>query len=91
MTGTHQALSFSDIMNFIGIDIRTIERHADVLINACTDIGLAVNVRKTYYMEVGRHRGMTLNEHITVDSNSYEKVKTFKYSASFFNKSKFFR
>ena len=30
-------------------------------------------------MEVGRHRDMMLNEHITVDSNSYEKVKTFKH------------
>ena len=27
-----------------------------VLLNACDDIGLAVNTRKTKYMEVGRHR-----------------------------------
>ena len=30
-------------------------------------------------MEIGRHRGMILNEHITVGRNSYEKEKTFKY------------
>jgi hypothetical protein len=29
-------------------------------------------------MEVGRHRGMIANEHITVGSNSYEKVNTFQ-------------
>ena len=28
------------------------------------------------------HRGMMANEHITVGSNSYEKVKTFKYLGS---------
>ena len=28
-------------------------------------------------MEIGRHREMMVNEHITVDSNLYEKVKTF--------------
>ena len=29
-------------------------------------------------MEVGHHWGMTQNGHIIVDSNSYEKVKTFR-------------
>ena len=44
--------------------------------------GLAVNTEKTKYMEIGRHRGMTANEHIRICSNSYEKVKTFKYLGS---------
>ena len=30
-------------------------------------------------MEAGHHRDMIVNEHITVVSISYEKVKTFKY------------
>jgi hypothetical protein len=30
-------------------------------------------------MEVGRSQSIFVNEHIAVDSNSYEKVKTFKY------------
>jgi len=29
-------------------------------------------------MEIERHRGMIANEHIRIDSNSYEKVKIFK-------------
>jgi len=32
-------------------------------------------------MELERHRGMIANEHIKIGSNSYEKVKTFKYLA----------
>ena len=33
-------------------------------------------------MQIGRHRGMIANEHIRIGSNSYEKVKTFKYLGS---------
>ena len=55
--------------------IRAIERNADVLLNACKDIGLAVNPGKTKYKEIGRHRGMIANEHIKMGRNSYEKVK----------------
>ena len=43
------------------------------------DIGLAINTWKTKYMEIGRQRGMIANEHTKIGSNSYEKVKTFKY------------
>ena len=53
-----------------------------MLINACKDIGIAVNTGKTKYMEIGRHRGMVANAHIKIGSNTYEKVKTFKYLSS---------
>jgi hypothetical protein len=33
-------------------------------------------------MEVGRHRSMTANEHITVGINCYENVKSFIYISS---------
>ena len=39
MNGTH----YADDVNLIGDDIRTIERNEDVLLNACKDVGLAVN------------------------------------------------
>ena len=53
-----------------------------MLLNTCKEIGLAVNTDKTKYMEIERHRGMIANVHINLDSNSYEKVKTFKYLGS---------
>ena len=46
MNGTHQVIAYADDVNLIGDDIRTIERNADVLLNACKDIGLAVNIGK---------------------------------------------
>ena len=58
------------------------EFFADVLLNACIDIGLAVNTGKTKYMEIRLHRGMIENAHIKIGSNSYEKGRTFKYLGS---------
>ena len=43
MNGAHQVSADADDVNLIGDDIRTIERNADVLLNACKDIGLLVN------------------------------------------------
>ena len=77
MNDTHRVLAYTDDVNLIGDDIRTIERNADVLLNACKDIGLAVNTGKTKLMEIGRHQGMIENEHIKIGSNCYEKVKIF--------------
>ena len=74
----HQVLAYADDVNLM-VDFRTIERNEDLLLNACKDIGLAVNIGKTKYMEIGRHRGIIANAHIKIVSNSYEKVKTFKY------------
>jgi hypothetical protein len=51
-------------------------KYADVLLNACKDIGLAVNIGKTKYMEIGRHRGIVGNEHVSICSNYYEKMKS---------------
>ena len=46
MNGTHQVLAYADDVHLIGDHIRTIERNADVLLNACKDNGLAVNPGK---------------------------------------------
>ena len=48
---THQVLGFTDDVNLIGNDIKSIERTADILLNACKDIALAVNIGKSKYME----------------------------------------
>ena len=57
MLGTHQVLAYADVVNLIGDDIRRIERNADVLLNACKDIGLAVNIE---------YGGRTSSEHCSI-------------------------
>ena len=46
MNVTHQLLAYADDVNILASDIRILERNADVLLNACKDIGLAVNIGK---------------------------------------------
>jgi hypothetical protein len=46
MNGTRQALAYADDVNLIGDDIGTIERNADVLLNAYKYIILAVKMGK---------------------------------------------
>ena len=82
MNGTHQVLAYADDVNLIGDYIRNIKRNAEGLLNVCKDIGLAVKTEKTKYMEIVRHCGMIANENSRIGSNSYEKVKTFKYFGS---------
>ena len=82
MTGTYQVFTYADDVNLIGSFIKTVERNVCLLLNSCNDTGLAAKIGKTKYIDIGRHRGIMANEHITVGSNSCKKVKTFKYLGS---------
>ena len=69
---TCQILAYMHDVSLIG-DITRIERNAHALLNACKNMGLAVNIGKTKNTEVGYRMIMVVNEHITVGSNFYEK------------------
>ena len=51
LTKHNTLLAYADDVNLIGDDIRTIERNACVLLNACKDIGLEINIWKTKYVK----------------------------------------
>ena len=53
-----------------------------MLLNTCKNVGLAVNTRKTKYMEVGGRQGMMANMHIKM-----KKVQIFRL---LIDKSKFY-
>ena len=74
--------AYANDVNLKAEDIKAIERNADILLNVFKDNVLAVNTGKTKNMLIGCHRSMIANENIRICSNSYQKVKTFKYLAS---------
>ena len=82
-------MAYADDANLIGVDIKTIEVNTDVVLNARKDIGLAVNTRKTMYMDTGRHGGMITIDHIRIGINFYLKVKTFTFCRLVSDKSQF--
>ena len=47
MNGTYQVLAYADDVSLIKGDITTLKRNAEVLLNACKDIGLALNPGET--------------------------------------------
>ena len=55
-----------DFQEGLSVEGRTILDWTLLYCNACKYIGLAVNIGKTKYMEVGRHRGMIANAHIKI-------------------------
>ena len=55
LNGIHPCLDYA---NLVGDDIRATERNADVLLNACKDICLAVNISNFKYMETDYHWNM---------------------------------
>ena len=61
---THQVLAHANKVS-VGDAIKGIERNAHVLLNACKEIGLAVNMGNTKYNEVVRRQATIANEHIT--------------------------
>jgi len=52
MNGADQVLAYADNVNLINGVIRIIGRNADMLLNACNDIRIAVNIGKTKYIEI---------------------------------------
>ena len=51
-----------DDVHLIGDDIRTIEKNANVLLNACKGHWFSRKQRKTKYTEVVAYRGMLPNK-----------------------------
>ena len=58
--------AYKDGENVIGDDIRTIERYAQLLLNACNDSCQAENAMKSKYMETENLRVMIANEHTRI-------------------------
>ena len=49
-----------------------IERNPNILLRACKNIGLVINIGKIKYIEIGYQQGLVENERIMVDSDFYE-------------------
>jgi hypothetical protein len=50
LNGTYQILAYADDDNLLGDNLDTINKNTETLIDACKDVGLEMNVKKTKYM-----------------------------------------
>jgi hypothetical protein len=79
LNGTHQLLAYTDDVNLLGDNIDTIKKNMEILIDASKEVGLEINVDKTKYMLLSRHRNVGQNGDIKVANRSFENVSQFKY------------
>jgi len=56
LNGLNQLFVYADDVDLIGDDIDALQSNTDVLVEACDEIGLQVNVEKTKYMITSRNR-----------------------------------
>jgi hypothetical protein len=79
LNGTHQLLVYADDVNLLGINIDTIKKNTQTLIDANKEIGLSVNVERTKYILLSRHQSVGQNYDIKIDNRCFENVAQFKY------------
>jgi hypothetical protein len=50
LNGTNQLLAYADCVNLLGDNIDTIKKNTETLIGASKEVGLEINVEKTYFI-----------------------------------------
>jgi hypothetical protein len=76
LNGTHQLLVYVVDVNLLGGNIDT---NTEILIDATKEVSLEINVEKTKYMLLCRHRSAGHNQDIKIANRSFENVSQFKY------------
>jgi hypothetical protein len=68
LNGTQQLLAYADDVSLLrdNIDIRTIKKNTETLIDASKEVGLEINEEKTKYMLLSRHQNLSRNRAIKI-------------------------
>jgi hypothetical protein len=61
LDGTHQLLAYADDVNLLGDKIDNVQKNTETLIDVSKEVGLEINVEKTKYMLLSRHRNLGRN------------------------------
>jgi hypothetical protein len=79
INGTHQLLTYTDVVNLLGDNIDTIKKNTETLIDASKEVGLEIDVEKTKYMLLSCYQYVGQNWDIKIANTSFEIVLQFKY------------
>jgi hypothetical protein len=79
LNGTHQLLTYADYMNLLGKNIDAIKKNTETLTDDNKEVGLEINVEKTKYMLLSRHKNLGQNRHIKIANRSFGNVSQIKY------------
>jgi len=75
----NQQFVYADDVDLIGDDVDALHSNTDVLVEACDEIGVQVNLNRTRYMITSRNTGNEGNKIIRIRDEVIEKVNKFIY------------
>jgi hypothetical protein len=70
--GAHQLLAYADDVNLLADNIDTLKKNTETSINASKEVGQEINVEKTKYMLLSRHRNAGQNLDIKIAYRAFE-------------------
>jgi hypothetical protein len=79
LNGTHQLLAYVDDVNLLEDNIDTIKKNTETLTDVSKEIGLEINVEKTKYMLLSRHKNVGQNRDIKIANRLFENVSQYLY------------
>jgi hypothetical protein len=66
-------------VNLLGDNVDAIKKNMKTLIDASKEVGLEINVEKTTYMLLSRHRNVGRIRNIKIANRSFKNVSQFKH------------
>jgi hypothetical protein len=72
LNGTHQLPAYADNVNLVGDNVATIKKNTETLIEASKEVGLDINIEKTKYMLLSRHKNAGQSQETKTANRSFE-------------------
>jgi hypothetical protein len=79
LNGTHQLLVFADDVNLLGINMDTIKKNTETLIDVTKEVGIVVKTGETKYMSLSHRQNAVENHDIKIADRYFENMAQFRY------------
>jgi hypothetical protein len=79
LNGTQRLLAYADDVNLLGDNIDTIKKNRETLLDATKEIGLEINVEKTYCLLLSRHQNVGQKQDLRIADRTFGNVSQFNY------------
>jgi hypothetical protein len=79
LSRTHQLLAYADDVNLLAVNIGTIKKNTETLIDGSEEDGLEINLKKINYMLLSCHQNAGENHDVKIPNRLFENLSHFQY------------